>query len=250
MEIYWLEQTLANVPSGNNWLGSRELLQFSNLRFPKRRDDWRLGRWTAKQAVAVCFNFPEHARVLARIEILPSESGAPEVFFRQLPAPTTISLSHSSGRAACCVAAFGADMGCDLETVEQRDPNFISDYFTEEEQRRIALSPEVDRPRLVTLMWSAKESALKALHTGLRLDTRSVVVNLDDASMDNPGWRSMHVRHEQRIFRGWWQHSEGMIRTMVAQPVPKRPIFVKVCARLADGHHSFAGAGRIFDSVA
>lgn len=250
MEIYWLEQTLTDVPSGNNWLGARELVQLSRLRFPKRRDDWRLGRWTAKQAVAVCFNFPSHARVLARIEILPSESGAPEVFFRQLPAPVTISLTHSSGRAACCVAAFGADMGCDLETIEPRGQSFITDYFTDEEQRTIASAPEEVQPRLVSLMWSAKESALKALHTGLRLDTRSVVVNLDDASFESGGWRPMHVRYEQRIFRGWWQHSEGMIRTMVAQPVPKRPIFVKVCARIAESPYALMGHGHMFDSVA
>ena len=88
---------------------------------------------------------------------------------------------------------------------------------------------------LVTLLWSAKESALKALHEGLRLDTRSMDVSLVDAdppqaeerlydscpvSLKAPapdGWRPLRVRYgSARVFRGWWRLADDMVRTIVS----------------------------------
>ena len=67
-------------------------------------------------------------------------------------------------------------MGCDLEMIEPRSDAFVADYFTVEEQALVARASAADRSRLLALLWSAKESALKALRAGLRLDTRCVIV--------------------------------------------------------------------------
>ena len=85
------------------------------MRFAKRRDDWRLGRWTAKRALAAYLNLPSNPQTLADIEIRPAPSGAPEVFVANKPAAVTISLSHRGGVAACAVAPSGMELGCDLE---------------------------------------------------------------------------------------------------------------------------------------
>ena len=45
-----------------------------------------------------------------------------------------LSLSHSSGAGLSVVAPAGVAVGCDLETVEPRSPEFLADYFTVEEQ--------------------------------------------------------------------------------------------------------------------
>ena len=89
----------------------------------------------------------------------------------------------------------GAELGCDLEIIEPRSDAFVADYFTTEEQALIARASAADRPRLLALLWSAKESALKALHEGLRLDTRCVIVSPFDESFDLNGWSPLRVRY-------------------------------------------------------
>jgi 4'-phosphopantetheinyl transferase len=239
MDVYWLEQTEADVPAENDWLGARELACLDGLRFAKRRADWRLGRWTAKSALAVWLGVPPHAQVLAKIEIRPAPSGAPEVFVANKPADLTVSLSHRSSRGMCAIAPSRVDLGCDLELIEPRSDAFVSDYFTTEEQKLVARAPAMDRSRLVALLWSAKESALKALQRGLRLDTRTVIVTPDVTSFDLNGWRALKVHHtDGRVFHGWWQHTDNILRTLVADPTPDVPIPLEIAA------YSFGSAFR------
>lgn len=248
MDVYWLEQAEADVPEGNNWLSARELACLSRLRVPKRRADWRLGRWTAKCILADYLKIPPVPKFLATIELHPSASGAPEVFLENNSSPVVISLSHRAGIAACAVTPSGGVLGCDLEMIEPRSDAFVADYFAAEEQSLIVQAPAADRFGLLALLWSAKESALKALRAGLRLDTRSVIVspigaplNHGEASADNGKeailtcgpqsdlrcWRPLQVRHANgQTFHGWWQQAGNLIRTVVAAPPPSRPIVV------------------------
>ena len=181
MKVYWLEQTEPDVPGVKEWLSAKERVQLNALRFAKRRADWQLGRWTAKHAVAACLQLPADLHNLAKIEVRPGPSGAPETFLGNKWAPVTISLSHRAGRAVCAVAPDRSALGCDLEVIEPHSDAFIADYFATEEQALVARAAPADRPWLVTLLWSAKESALKALRAGLRLDTRGVIVTPVDA---------------------------------------------------------------------
>lgn len=243
MKIHWLEQTEADVPQDLAWLGATELEQLSTMRFAKRRGDWQLGRWTAKHAVAACLHLPADFPSLAKIEVRQAASGAPEVFVASKPAPVTISVSHSAGIGACAVALSYGALGCDVEMIEPRSDAFADDYFTTEEQQLVAQATEDDRPLVLTLLWSAKESALKALRVGLRVDTRCVIAApvVAPASQERDGkhnvqkkhanhgdftaqhmdgvnaWRPLRVRHIYGpTFQGWWQHSRGLVRTMVA----------------------------------
>jgi 4'-phosphopantetheinyl transferase len=245
MDVYWLEQAEADVPAGNEWLSASEAARLNAMRFAKRRADWRLGRWTAKRAVAAYLDLPGDLQALADIEICPAVSGAPEVLMANTPAPPTISLSHRDGTALCMIAPFGSALGCDLELIEARSDAFVADYFTTEEQALVAQVCLEDRPRLLALFWSAKESALKALHEGLRQDTRSVRVTLRDAprsgdvSGQEPGvdpalpfpqdrdnvWHALQVCYtDGRVFQGWWQQRGPLLRTVVAAPPPLPPI--------------------------
>jgi phosphopantetheinyl transferase len=224
MDVYWLEQTEADVPEENDWLSSNEIVLLDRLRFPSRRAAWRLGRWTAKRAVAALMNCDGFS-TYARIEIRPASSGAPDVFFDDKPSPLSISLSHRTDRAICALAPHAVQLGCDLELIEPHSSAFITDYFTAEEQTFIAHQPAADQQRLPALLWSAKESALKALHAGLRLDTRSVVVDPATLSTEVCAWRPLTVRYTRdQVFRGWWQTADNMVRTIVAVPPPAQPI--------------------------
>lgn len=241
MKVYWLEQKEADVPVGNDWLSADEALCLSGLRVAKRRTDWRLGRWTAKCALAAQLEVPANFEVFKKLDIRPAPSGAPEPFFGSRPAAVTISLSHSSGIAICAVTESGVEMGCDLETIEPRSNAFIADYFTVEERARVARASATDRPWLLALLWSAKESALKALREGLRLDTRSVIVNPLAESCDINGWSPLSVRFAGgRVFQGWWQQTGNIVRTVVADPPPGSPIPLKIPAHFFDAAYHCA----------
>ena len=233
METRWLEQTEADLPASDEWLSPEEAVVLGRMRLAKRRAYWRLGRWTAKRAAAACLKLPGDPRSLCEIEIRAAASGAPELFLAGRPAGLTISISHRAGIAACAIATGDVALGCDLELIEPRDASFVSDYFTEEEQALIARQPEQERPGVVTLIWSAKESALKALREGLRIDTRSLAVMLPDRghSSDPPTWQPLQVAYSGgEVFQGWWQISEGLVRTLVAFPAPVMPLPPKLIA--------------------
>ncbi len=133
-EVWWLQQTEADVPPGDQWLSLWEADRAASFRIPKRRNDWRLGRWTAKCAVAMHLAMSQDAGSLSQIEVRPAVSGAPEVFISNVAADMTISLSHRAGAAICAVAAAGVQLGCDLELIEPHTQGFVRDYFTAEEQ--------------------------------------------------------------------------------------------------------------------
>jgi len=250
--IYWLSQTESDVPADDDWLCPAEALRLSGMRFAKRRADWRLGRWTAKRALALCLSVSgdrlkndhptdvrleddrrpheflrDEREVLSAIEIRSAPSGAPEVFLRSERAAVTISLSHRFGKAVCAVARGAISLGCDLERVEPHSDVFVGDYFTVAEQTSVAQSSPADRFSTLALLWSGKESALKALHIGLRLDTRELTV-IPEFSSETDGWHPLAVRGtDSQIFHGWWQRCGEFVQTMVSTPSSLPPICLR-----------------------
>lgn len=226
IDVQLLEQSEADIPSTNEWLSANELLFVDGFRFEKRRAHWRQGRWTAKLALASYFSLPIEVQSLANIEIRPAKSGAPEAFIYGKPAAATISLSHRSGRAICAVADPGVKLGCDLEAVEEHSAAFLADYFTRTEQYLISSCATSEQLLATALLWSAKESALKALHEGLRLDTRAVSVSIEHGQLgESPEWRPFQVVYEQNaIFHGWWLRQADLVRTVASDPAPNVPI--------------------------
>jgi 4'-phosphopantetheinyl transferase len=243
MNVCWLEQTGTDVPAGNDWLTPAERLRLSALAFPKRRTDWRLGRWTAKVAVSSFLD-----RTPAEIEIRAGTVGAPEVWSAGRLQTLTISLSHRSGRACCAVAETPAALGCDLEVNEPHSRGFISDYFTPNEQEWILQAAAAGQDEFPALLWSAKESGLKALGIGLREDTRSIAVQLDSFSAWPclKFWRRLHLRYGNRDLHGWWKVDRQFIRTLVADPPPHAP---RVCDA-GDGENcGISNGSNVYDLV-
>ena len=250
--IYWLTQTLGDIPDNEDWLGTRERTLKDALRIPKRRADWLLGRWTGKHVAAAYLqetamleqslsghegnsgmDWSQRAvrcddlvqinlsgvgmpTVLSEIEILAASDGAPQVFLRDQPAPVTISISDSNGVGFCCAASQNHAIGCDLEKIEPRSPEFVADFFTAAEMTSVQAASVGDQALLATLIWSAKESALKALRTGLRLDTRCIEVECH--SYQRPtGWMNVSVcgHNQASQFQGRWRCWNGFVQTVV-----------------------------------
>ena len=219
---YWLEQTEADVPAVNEWLSAKEKERLAGMHFHKRWTEWRLGRWTAKRSLAWWLNLPGDIHSLQDVEIRPAPSGVPEVFLFNQRVAVDLSLSHRAGKALCCVASAGASLGCDLELIEARDDSFVADFFTTNEQQLMERTPAHERATLATLLWSAKESALKALHVGLRVDTTFMDVRPNGGSYltKEDQWSPLSVRClDGRLLRGWWRCSNHMVRTLVFNPL-------------------------------
>jgi 4'-phosphopantetheinyl transferase len=247
MNVYWMEQIAADVPRGDAWLSPAEVGRLRAMPFLKRRHDWLLGRWTAKNAVAIFLDIPAEPQLLREIEIRPALSGAPEVYLGNDLAIVHISISHRAGIGACAVTRSSAMLGCDLEIVEPHSAAFVSDYFTIEEQAFLAEAAQPERLRLLSLFWSAKESALKALREGLRLDPRQVVVSFPvtpniqsenqelsarrasiPARMSShySGWSPLQVDTNGQTFQGWWSQTGDLLRTLLAAPPPDPPVLL------------------------
>ncbi|MDJ0768068.1 MAG: 4'-phosphopantetheinyl transferase superfamily protein [Ilumatobacter sp.] len=219
---------MAEVPAHDAWLTEVEAARLNGLRYPKRRDEARLGRWTAKRAVAAALGRDDaggrdHA-VLRELVIRNASDGAPEVFVGDEQAPVRISMTDRADWAVCTVIDDEVDIGCDLEIVEPRSHGFVRDWFTSVEHEMVASCPD-HHDLLANLIWSAKESALKVLRTGLRRDTRSVEVRLDGwPATAQPGrWDALSVVDvEGARFAGWWHRFGDFVLTYAsASPTPQ-----------------------------
>lgn len=212
MAIRWLVAELSALPEGDDWLGPEERAVQANLKLPKRRTEWRLGRFVAKRSLGPAVGIER----LDRIQIIAAADGAPEAFVDGSRLPGSVSISHRSGVAAC-VASRSARVGCDLEAVEPRSQRFVDDFFTERERRAIRGPESPVRDRHVALTWSAKESALKVLRVGLRRDTRSVEVRIEDPAARGADWHpfTATVSPENRRFVGRWRLEGDLVLTVI-----------------------------------
>ena len=220
--IYWMlvdsQHTALEAPEV---LSSSEFQKYSAFRFPKRRDEWLLGRWTAKTLVHSIPMYQQYH--LNQIEIQNAPEGAPYI---QLPGRTApaecLTISHS-GNLALCALSMGLSMqvGTDLEKIEERTETFILDYFTPAEQRLVNKYPPKTKAMIVTLIWSSKESMLKALGVGLRRDTRMVEVQGIDSLIpinnNHSNWQKIQIGEQPasgRAWAAWWQRRDPFVITL------------------------------------
>ena len=222
--IYWtLRESREMPPDSQAFLSLSELGKLASFRFPKRRNEWLLGRWTAKSLVRSLTVYRDFR--LDQIEIGNNPQGEP--YFQlpgQAPSGTCLSISHSDAFAFCALApARGLRVGADLEKIEARTETFVLDYFTPGERRMVQTHPPGSRAELVTLVWSIKEAMLKALGVGLRQDTRSVaVIALESAPASASRWKTWQgIRIDEtqsggHTWVGWWQRRDDFILSLAA----------------------------------
>jgi 4'-phosphopantetheinyl transferase len=206
----WLTQGFEDLPPDDDWLSVRERTILEGFRVTKRHDEWRLGRWTAKLTVAAALGETVSP---ASLEILASGDGHPEAFDQGGSVPLSLSLSHSAARGLAVVAPGGMAVGCDIESIEDRTSTFVTDYFTSPEADAVRAAGPERRELLATLLWSAKESALKALRTGLRADTRSIEVSVPDTTTVVDGWSPLGI--DKSRLSGWWRREASAVLTVV-----------------------------------
>ena len=223
--MQWQASGEDQIPAGRYWLTDAEAARASSMRFTKRRTEYLLRRLAGKRAVAAAVGLPADPASLGRVAVLNRPTGAPFVRVDGRDLGLDISLTDRAGSAVCLVGPDLAAVGCDLEIVEPRSEGFVSDFLTPEEQDVVASMPDDDaRDAAANLIWSAKESALKVLRTGLRADTRTVEVVIESldgltaehARADSSGWRRLTVRTVTGPLPGWWRRDGVFLLTVAA----------------------------------
>jgi 4'-phosphopantetheinyl transferase len=197
------------------------------MRFAKRRNEYLVRRFAGKCAVAASAGLTEEPATLSRIGVLNAPTGAPYVEVDGQPLGLDISLTDRAGWAVGLVGPDLAAVGCDLEIVEPRSPGFVRDFLTTAEQAQVAAAAAGGGPdghdALANLIWSAKESALKVLRTGLRRDTRTVEVSFEEQGTN--GWRPLAVSDaDGGTFPGWWTRFGDFVLTVAAAGPSAEPV--------------------------
>jgi 4'-phosphopantetheinyl transferase len=223
--VWWLARGIDDVPSGQNWLSPAETARAAQMTYAKRRSEYLIARLAAKHAIARAVGRPPRRHEdLAAFEVRHRPSGAPTAAVDGAAAGVSMSLTDRADWAVCVVTASDAvSLGCDLELVEPRSDAFVRDYLTAPERRAVAAAANTHL--MANLMWSAKESALKVLQTGLRRDTRSVEVRCADGT--GADWSPLEVRAvEGTVFPGWWRRFGQFLLTVAASAPhdPPRPL--------------------------
>lgn len=227
--LRWLALGEDALPPDGAWLAPGEAAIADGMRYTKRRNEFLLRRLVAKRAVALVTGRPADTATLSGIEIRNVADGAPYACAGGAPLDLGVSISDRAGWAVCVTSppagrAGLLPVGCDLELVEPRSPGFVGDFFTAAEQRLVgSCAAGEERDAMANLIWSAKESALKVLGTGLRRDTHSLEV--DPGAPRDDGWGALRVRcADGAVFPGWWRRDGRFVLTVATREPGPAPV--------------------------
>lgn len=191
VEVYWTikkaGESFSSLSPANleDLLSPSERSRLEVMKIPKRRNEWLLGRLTAK-GLLTSNGLPLNGTPYKAISIENQPEGAP--FISSHPEAGTISITHREHIAATAfIPGPDAAIGIDLEWIEPRQFSFVEDFFTPNEVSFIkSLESDSARDKIVTLIWSAKEAILKVWQKGLRLDTRHIEIHPIRADLTRP----------------------------------------------------------------
>ena len=224
---WWLARSVDLTPDTDDWLTTAERTYADRQRYTKRRTEFRVARFTAKSAIALALGLPRDPAALATIEIRHESSGAPYACVDGRPIDRQLSLTDRADWAVCLLGSGASRIGCDLELVEPRSAAFVHDFFTTDEQQYVArCGVTIGRDLGANLIWSAKESALKVLTTGLRRDTRSVEVRPDRG---DGAWGRLSIDTiEGATLHGWWRRYGSFVLTTASSEPAAAPSSLEV----------------------
>ncbi len=236
--MWWLAHGEHEVPLSVGWLSPHEREHLVSIRFTKRRNEYLTRRWTAKQAIATVLDIDRSPSSLTRVEVRHRPNGAPYVHLDGRAAKLDVSMSDRAGWAVCLVGPPGSaesgTLGIDLEVVEPRSDEFVTDFFTPSEFEHVRGLADLDqRHEAANLIWSAKEAALKVQQVGLRVDTRTVEVRLRGERRPD-GWNSMIVTGADGPMPGWWRRDGVFVLTIACDVHREPPELLPTGSNLAD----------------
>ena len=211
--IFWKYQHMQEIPEDLSWLSESELEQYQKFRFPKRQKDWLSGRFVGKSLIKSVF-FEANSSPLNHLSIQNEPEGAPFIQFNQNRLHGSLTLTHrNSYAAAAWCEGEDVSIGIDLEEIEYKSTGFIMDYFSEDEAKELLTLPKANRDLAASLFWSGKEAILKALKTGLRIDTRKMIFEIPEIQLKE-SWSKLTILESPGgadNFQLFWKCHGGLI---------------------------------------
>jgi 4'-phosphopantetheinyl transferase len=225
MTVRWHRALAGEVPTHDEWLTPDERAVLAGLAVAKRRGDWRLGRWTAKNLVAAVVDVP-----VDRVEVRAADDGAPEALVDGAATEVSLSLSHRDRIAVAAVAPSPTVVGIDLETLETRSDAFVREWLSDEERATLP-SAGTARDVRVLCSWTGKEASAKVLRGGLRLAVQHAVVT-PNPSAGSVAWSPLLVAwaHERVEHHGWWRVDDHSVIAVVTDQPMDPPIALRADA--------------------
>lgn len=160
------------IKKAGEYLSESELKYFHDLPGNKtnRPAEWLAGRIAAKQAIQKLIG-PNNLPDYKQIEITYSELGQPK--YKNI----NISISHVEDFAAAEAVTHGK-VGIDIEHIRVFPKLVYDKFLTEKEKLWLTSLPVEKFDTYTTILWSLKESYLKALGLGIRKSPAEVEFEL------------------------------------------------------------------------
>ena len=214
--VFWSVLSFDSIPEDLDWLSLPEQNRYQQFRFPKRQNDWLLGRWVAKNLLSNLLIYSD-TLPFHELSIHNEESGVPFVMWNDQRLEGSLSISHRGENA---VAAFCFDpeisIGIDLEEIEAKSRGFVKDYFTEPEARMVLALPIGEQALAASLLWSGREAIVKALQIGLRIDTLQIALKPLPLS-SHEDWQQIGILQcptECKYLKLFWRKINGALITL------------------------------------
>lgn len=171
-----------------NWGCDAEIEHYNALHFEKRRNDWMLGRITAKELVQnTWMKYLKKTVSLNEIQIVNDYFGKPQILLNinndWKLISQSLSISHCHNIAVCSLLsdAPAQNIGIDLEYINDRPALFAETFMHKEELKQLEkVKYKQAYNCALTSLWSLKEAFLKAVGVGLRINTKKINCDLSD----------------------------------------------------------------------
>lgn len=144
-----------------NSLNKQELSVWNNKkRHVRNGEDWVVGRITAKYAIGKCLGI--NVNDIIQIDIFNDKNGAPYISECKQN-NIAFSISHCDSIGFSCGSRDVLGIGCDIEKIRNRHPNFAKYYLHQREKESWfkTLSHE-DEDTILTVAWACKEASYKS----------------------------------------------------------------------------------------
>ena len=174
------------------FLSESEKKQLGNFQFPKKKQDFLLGRLAAKRALGAWLSEPD----LRRIEIRSGDHGEPLVRHPRA-GPAEVTISHSHGFAVALAFSAEHPMGLDLETISAVSAaTIISELGASAAEQAWLATAGVDDATACSVLWTAREALGKALKGGLKSPLGALSLT-DIRAVGEGNWGSRYLNFPQ-----------------------------------------------------
>jgi len=222
--IFWSVTAIPSLLHGDEVKAVHEFLNegereiYWGFKTRKRQLEWLAGRVAIKSLYSRVNNLNVSS---AELIVERETSGLPYLVERGERASGRISISHNAGWVAVCQSDSELRIGIDLEEIRSRDPAFLTDYFSQAEQEQIMNGGIHTLDFRTNLIWSAKESVLKAISTGLGTDPLKVEIDGLHSFEKKNGWSVLSAGYpEDKTQTSWKIYYRNRIDTVLTLCVP------------------------------